>query len=77
MTAREVPGIELVERGGRLSVSTPSHVAVNNLAEARWKIWAVSHGGAWDRGSMAWVFHPDQRAAVEAALREIFGEDEE
>ena len=61
--------VELVERGGRLIVSTPYN--------AEWRGWANNHGGRWDAGSKAWVFHPDQREAVEAALREIFGESDE
>ena len=53
---------ELVERGGRLIVSTPFNLA--------WADWAHTHDGGWDCGSLAWAFHPDQRAAVEAALPE-------
>ena len=60
---------ELVERGGRLIVSAPFNPA--------WREWAAVYGGKWDAGSKAWVFQPDQRAAVEAALAEIFGEGEE
>ncbi len=61
---------ELVERGGRLIVST-------GLLNIAWVGWANTHAGKWDAGSKAWVFRPDQRAAVEEALREIFGEGEE
>ena len=60
---------ELVERGGRLIVSAPFN--------PEWRAWANTHGGRWDLGSKAWAFHPDQRAAVEEALREIFGEDDD
>ena len=60
---------ELVERGGRLIVSAPFN--------PEWREWCREHGGKWDAGSKAWVFHPDQRAAVEAALREIFGGDDD
>ena len=60
---------ELVERGGRLIVSAPFN--------PRWREWAYGNRGYWDAGSKAWVFHPDQRAAVEAALAEIFGESDE
>ena len=59
---------ELVERGGRLIVSTP----LNHY----WERWARIHDGRWDNDSKAWVFYADQRAAVEAALREIFGGEE-
>jgi hypothetical protein len=69
MTAREVPVVELVERGGRLIVSTQYTFA--------WRNWAFNNGGEWSLGSRAWVFHPDQRAAVEAALAEIFGGDDD
>ena len=61
--------IELVERDGRLIVSTQFNPV--------WRDWARGNGGKWDAGSKAWVFHPDQRAAVEAALREIFGGDDD
>ena len=60
---------ELVERGGRLIVSTQYTFA--------WRNWAFNNGGEWDAGSKAWVFHPDQRAAVEGALAEIFGGDDD
>ena len=60
---------ELVERGGRLIVSAPFNPA--------WREWATIYGGKWDAGSKAWTFRPDQRAAVEAALREIFGGDDD
>ena len=60
---------ELVERGGRLIVSAPFN--------PEWRAWANTHGGRWDLGSKAWVFGPDQRAAVEAALAEIFGGDDD
>lgn len=69
MTDPESRGVELVERGGRLIVSTQYTFA--------WRNWAFNNGGEWDAGSKAWVFHPDQRAAVEEALAEIFGEGEE
>ena len=59
---------EIVERGDRLIVSAPFN--------HRWKQWARDNGGHWDAGSMAWVFHIEQREAVEEALAEIFGEDE-
>ena len=58
---------ELVERGGRLIVSAPFN--------PRWREWAYGNRGYWDAGSKAWVFHSDQRAAVEEALAEIFGEN--
>ena len=61
--------VEIVERGGRLIVSTQYTFA--------WRNWAFNNGGEWDAGSKAWTFRPRQRAAVEAALREIFGEGEE
>lgn len=61
--------IEIVERAGRLIVSTPfSHA---------WKDWAHANGGRWDAGSMAWTFKLDQREAVEAAIERIFGKDED
>ena len=60
---------ELVERGGRLIVSTPFN--------PEWREWCREHGGSWDRGSMSWVFPDSMRAAVEAALREIFGGDDD
>ena len=60
---------ELVERSGRLIVSTPFNPV--------WRAWANTHGGRWDLGSKAWVFRPDQRETVEEALREIFGEDDD
>lgn len=69
MTAREVPVVELVERGGRLIVSAPYNV--------HWREWAAALGGKFDAGSKAWTFRPDQRAAVEAALAEIFGGDDD
>ena len=59
---------ELVERGGRLIVSAPYNFM--------WRDWAYGNGGYWDAGSMSWVFPDSMRAAVEAALAEIFGEDE-
>ena len=59
---------EIVERGGRLIVSAPFN--------HQWKQWARKNGGKWDAGSRAWVFHVEQREAVEEALAEIFGEDE-
>ena len=55
---------ELVERGGRLIVSAPFN--------PEWREWARDHGARWNAGSKAWAFPPDQRAAVEAALAEIF-----
>ena len=61
---------ELVERGDRLIVSAPFNPG--------WRDWAYGNRGYWDAGSKAWAFHPDQREAVEAALAEIFGgEDDE
>ena len=60
---------EIVERGDRLIVSAPYN--------SRWREWARENGGKWDAGSMAWVFHVEQREAVEKALAEIFGESEE
>jgi hypothetical protein len=60
---------ELVERGGRLIVSTQYTFA--------WRNWAFNNGGKWDAGSKAWVFPDSMRAAVEAALREIFGEGDD
>ena len=60
---------ELVERGGRLIVSAPFNPA--------WREWARDHGGKWDAGSKAWTFRPLQRYAVEAALAEIFGGDDD
>ena len=61
---------ELVERGDRLIVSAPFN--------PEWRDWAYGNRGYWDAGSKAWAFHPDQREAVEAALAEIFGgEDDE
>ena len=60
---------ELVERGGRLIVSAPYNFM--------WRDWTYGNGGYWDAGSKAWVFQPDQRAAVEAALAEIFGGDDD
>ena len=60
---------ELAERGGRLIVSAPFNPA--------WREWCREHGGSWDRGSMSWVFPDSMRAAVEAALREIFGGDDD
>ena len=59
---------ELVERGDRLIVSAPFNHP--------WKQWAAANGGHWDAGSMAWVFHIEQREAVEDALATIFEEDE-
>ena len=59
---------ELVERGDRLIVSAPFN--------PEWRDWAYGNRGYWDAGSKAWAFHPDQRAAVEEALREIFGDGE-
>lgn len=59
---------ELVERGDRLIVSAPFN--------SRWRRWASMNGGHWDAGSMAWVFHIEQREAVEDALATIFEEDE-
>ncbi len=47
---------ELVERGDRLIVSAPFNHP--------WKQWASVNGGYWDGGSMAWVFHVEQREAV-------------
>ena len=67
MTDPEARGVELVERSGRLIVSAPFNPA--------WREWARDHGGKCDAGSKAWTFRPDQRAAVEAALAEIFGEN--
>ena len=61
--------VELVERGGRLMVRTPHNI--------EWSIWAVAHDAKWDPVWMARTFHPDQRAAVEAALAEIFGGDDD
>ena len=58
--------VELVERGGRLIVSTPYNTD--------WRDWARAHGGKWNAGSKAWTFRPLQRYAVEAALARIFGE---
>lgn len=69
MTDPESRGVELVERGGRLIVSAPFNPA--------WRNWAFNNGGEWDAGSKAWVFHPDQRATVDAVLAEIFLEKEE
>ena len=61
---------ELVERGDRLILSAPFN--------PEWRDWAYGNRGYWDAGSKAWAFHPDQREAVEAALAEIFGgEDDE
>ena len=60
---------ELVERGDRLIVSAPFN--------PEWRDWAYGNRGYWDAGSKAWAFHPDQRASVEAALAEIFGEDDD
>ena len=60
---------ELVERAGRLIVSAPYNTT--------WLYWTHAHGGRWDAGSKAWVFHPGQREAVEAALAEIFGGDDD
>lgn len=61
---------ELVERGDRLIVSAPYN--------AEWRAWANTHGGRWDLGSKAWVVALEQREAVEEALTEIFGgEDDE
>ena len=59
---------ELVERGDRLIVSAPYN--------RRWSEWARENGGRWDAGSMAWVFHVEQRQPVEEAVARIFGEDE-
>lgn len=61
---------ELVERGGRLIVGAPFN--------PEWRDWARDHGARWDAGSKAWVFALEQREAVEEALAEIFGgEDDE
>lgn len=60
---------ELVERGGRLIVSTPYNTD--------WRDWARAHGGKWNAGSKAWTFQRERREQVEEALTEIFGEDEE
>ena len=60
---------ELVERGDRLILSAPFN--------PEWRDWAYGNRGYWDAGSKAWAFHPDQREAVEAALREIFGGDDD
>lgn len=57
--------VEIVERGGRLIVSAPFN--------HRWKQWARENGGKWDAGSMAWVFHVEQREAVERAIARILG----
>ena len=60
---------EIVERGDRLIVSAPYN--------HRWRVWAAANGGYWDAGSMAWVFHIEQREAVEEAVARIFEEDDE
>ena len=59
---------ELVERNGRLIFSAPYNTT--------WLYWTHAHGGRWDAGSRAWVFHVEQREAVEEALARIFEEDE-
>ena len=59
---------ELVERNGRLIVSAPYNTT--------WLYWTHAHGGRWGAGSKAWVFHIEQREAVEEALARIFEEDE-
>ena len=62
---------------------TPLCIYHGNCADGFGAAWVFKryadreHGGKWDAGSKAWVFHPDQRAAVEAALAESFGESEE
>lgn len=58
---------ELVERAGRLIVSAPFN--------PKWNDWAWENGGKWNSPSQGWTFHSDQRAAVEEALAEIFGEN--
>ena len=58
---------ELVERADRLIVSAPYN--------RRWSEWARDNGGKWDAGSMAWVFHVEQRQPVEEAVARIFGLD--
>lgn len=59
---------ELVERGDRLIVSAPYN--------HRWLLWASANGAYRNAGSRNWMFHVEQREAVEEALREIFGEGE-
>lgn len=61
--------VEIVERNGRLIVSTPFNLG--------WKLWASKHGGKWDPGSRAWTFPLDHRCLVETALEAIFDEDGE
>ena len=59
---------EIVERADRLIVSAPYN--------HRWKQWAAANGAYRNAGSRIWMFHVEQREAVEEALVRIFGENE-
>ncbi len=62
------PHVEIVERGDRLIVSAPFN--------RYWRAWASAHGGKWDDGSRAWTFRLSERETVEAALEQIFSDDD-
>jgi hypothetical protein len=59
--------ISIVERNGRVLVSTPFHPDFPSRARML--------GGEWDAGQRSWVFDAGETERVRALCREIYGWD--